>query len=47
VIPIEREHWDQWLHGSIEEALALVKLPDESLFAHGPVDPVVQQVALI
>lgn len=39
VVPIEREHWDQWLHGSSEDAMALVKLPPEELFLHGPADP--------
>lgn len=27
VVPIEEEDWDQWLNGSIEKALALIKLP--------------------
>lgn len=27
VVPIEEEDWDRWLNGSIEDALALVKLP--------------------
>ncbi len=39
VIPIEREHWGQWLDGTIEEAMALVKLPDADLFAHGAAEP--------
>ena len=45
VIAIEREHWDQWLQGSPEEAMALVKLSPEHLFAHGPADAT-QQVDL-
>jgi putative SOS response-associated peptidase YedK len=45
VIPIERAHWDRWLNGSLEQALALVQLPDADLFAHGAADPA-QQVAL-
>lgn len=45
VIPIEREHWDRWLNGSVEEAMALVRLPPPELFAHGPADPS-QQAAL-
>jgi putative SOS response-associated peptidase YedK len=40
VIAIERADWDTWLHGSIEQALALVKLPDEALFVHGPAEEV-------
>jgi putative SOS response-associated peptidase YedK len=46
VIAIERADWETWLHGSIEEAMALVRLPSEELFAHGPADPQ-QQVPLI
>jgi putative SOS response-associated peptidase YedK len=42
VVPIEREHWHTWLHGSIDEALALIRLPPEDLFSHGPADPQVQ-----
>jgi putative SOS response-associated peptidase YedK len=45
VIPIERAHWNQWLNGSIEEAMALVQVPDIDLFAHGAADPG-KQVAL-
>jgi len=45
VIPIERADWNTWLHGSIDEALALVRVPAVDLFAHGAADPV-QQVAL-
>lgn len=46
VIAIERADWEQWLHGSIDEAMALVKLPPEHLFAHGPADAQ-QQAALL
>lgn len=46
VIPIERDDWHTWLHGSIDEAMALVKLPHEDLFVHGPADPA-QQVQLL
>jgi putative SOS response-associated peptidase YedK len=45
VVPIEREHWDQWLHGSSAQALELVRLPAVERFAHGPADPG-QQVTL-
>ncbi len=45
VIPIERADWDTWLHGSIEEALALVRVPPLELFAHGAADPA-QEVPL-
>lgn len=40
VVPIEREHWDQWLNGSIEDASALIQLPAPELFRHGAADPV-------
>jgi putative SOS response-associated peptidase YedK len=39
VIPIEREDWDRWLNGSLEDAMSLVKLPDADLFSHGAADP--------
>src|SRR5205085_9163820 len=39
VIPIERKDWDTWLNGSIDEAMALVKLPGLDLFSHGAADP--------
>lgn len=41
VVPIERQHWDEWLHGSNEQAAALVRLPAHDLFVHGPADPAV------
>jgi putative SOS response-associated peptidase YedK len=39
VVPIAREDWDTWLNGSIEEALALIRLPASELFSHGAADP--------
>lgn len=42
VVSIEREDWDTWLHGSVEEALRLVRLSDEGLFRHGAADPAKQ-----
>jgi putative SOS response-associated peptidase YedK len=42
VVPIERDDWDRWLHGSIKDALALVRLPPEELFVHGPAEPAVE-----
>lgn len=44
VIPVERADWDTWLHGSPEQALALVKLPAEALFVHGPAQPLPRDV---
>lgn len=46
VVPIEREHWDQWLHSSLEEANSLIRLPAHEHFAHGAADPA-QQVDLL
>ncbi|MBI5277087.1 MAG: SOS response-associated peptidase family protein [Burkholderiales bacterium] len=45
VVPIEREHWRQWLDGTVDDAMRLVKLPGEELFRHGAADPA-QQVDL-
>ena len=42
VIAIEPHHWQTWLHGTPEEAMALVQLPPEDLFSHGAADPAVQ-----
>jgi putative SOS response-associated peptidase YedK len=38
IIAIERADWDTWLHGSVDQAMALVKLPDPELFVHGAAD---------
>jgi putative SOS response-associated peptidase YedK len=38
IVPVERADWDQWLRGTNEEALALVRLPTCGL-RHGPADP--------
>ena len=45
VVPIEREHWDTWLHGTAEEAARLVRVPPVDVYAHGAVDPA-HEVAL-
>lgn len=45
VVPIEPEHWDQWLNGSTEQALELIRVPALELFAHSAADPA-KQVAL-
>ena len=42
VVPIEREHWDQWLHGTPAQADALIQLPALEVFAHGAADPAKQ-----
>lgn len=45
VVPLEREHWDAWLHGTPAQAAALIQLPALELFDHGAADPA-QQVDL-
>jgi len=45
VIPIERNDWDKWLNGTLEDAMSLVKLPEPDLFVHGAADPL-QQIDL-
>lgn len=45
VVPIQPADYDTWLHGSNDEALALVKVPAEEVFAHGAADPA-QSMAL-
>jgi putative SOS response-associated peptidase YedK len=42
VVPLEKENWDAWLRGTLEQAEALIKLPPVELFAHGPKDPELQ-----
>jgi putative SOS response-associated peptidase YedK len=46
VVPIEPEHWDRWLRGSIAQAESLIHLPPSELFTHGAADPE-KQVALL
>jgi putative SOS response-associated peptidase YedK len=39
VVPLEREHWETWLRGSVEEARALITVPSLDLFEAGPTAP--------
>lgn len=39
VIQIDREHWEVWLNGTIDEAKSLVRLPPIDAFAHRADDP--------
>lgn len=39
VVPLEPQHWDQWLHGNAADADVLIQLPDEALLRHGPANP--------
>jgi putative SOS response-associated peptidase YedK len=43
VVPIEAQHWDQWLQGSTEQALSLIQVPDAALFKAGPAQPARQE----
>lgn len=45
IVTLERDQLETWLHGSREEAAALVRLPGPDLYAHGAADPA-QQVDL-
>lgn len=38
VVPLEKGDWNTWLHGTLEQAEALIRLPSIELFKHGPVD---------
>lgn len=39
VVPLERERWDEWLHGSRDQAAGLVRLPSGECFRHSAADP--------
>ena len=39
VVPLEPQHWDQWLQGSEADAQALIQLPDADLIRHSAADP--------
>jgi putative SOS response-associated peptidase YedK len=39
VVPLERDRWDEWLHGSLEQAEALIVLPAVEVFRHGADNP--------
>lgn len=39
VVPIERERWDEWLHGTVEQAQALIQLPPLEVFRHAATNP--------
>lgn len=34
----EQGNWDAWLHGTVEQASVLIKLPSLELFSEGPED---------
>lgn len=35
VVPLERKDWDEWLHGSVNQAQSLIRLPALEVFSHG------------
>lgn len=45
IVVLEDHDLEQWLHGTREEAAALIRLPGPDLYAHGAADPA-QQVQL-
>ncbi|WP_440111518.1 SOS response-associated peptidase [Acidovorax sp. BL-A-41-H1] len=38
VVPLEKDDWDAWLHGSIDQADPLIRPPSIERFTHGPLD---------
>jgi putative SOS response-associated peptidase YedK len=42
VVPIEQERWNEWLHGTMEQAMALITLPEMGCIAHGAAEPELQ-----
>jgi putative SOS response-associated peptidase YedK len=45
IVALDRDDWEQWLHGAPADAADLVKLPAVDLYVHGAADPA-QQVPL-
>src|SRR5262249_9147836 len=39
IVALGPENWEQWLHGTREEAAELIQLPAPDLYAHGAADP--------
>jgi putative SOS response-associated peptidase YedK len=39
IVPLEREHWETWLHGTAEEAASLVRLTPPEAYKHGATNP--------
>jgi putative SOS response-associated peptidase YedK len=40
VVPLEKDSWDEWLHGSIAQADALINIPTLEIFSHSSADMV-------
>ena len=41
-VPLEPSHWGTWLHGTNDEAEALIQLPPVEIYRDGPVSPIIQ-----
>ena len=39
VVPLEEGDWDAWLHGTVDQARALIRVPSLEVFEHGPEEP--------
>jgi putative SOS response-associated peptidase YedK len=39
IVSLERDQWERWLHGTREEAAALIELPAADLYAHAAANP--------
>lgn len=42
VVPVDPTDWETWLHGTVEQANSLIKLPALELFRHSAADPTKQ-----
>lgn len=42
VVPIEPADWDQWLHGTVDQASALIRVAPVDAFRHSAADPAKQ-----
>ena len=42
VVPMDKGEWDAWLHGTVEQAEALIKVPLLELVVHRAKDPAKQ-----
>jgi putative SOS response-associated peptidase YedK len=40
-VPLEASDWDAWLHGSVDQVQALIRVPALAVFRHRPADPAV------
>lgn len=47
VVPVARDDWDLWLHGSTEQVQGLFRVPSVDVFRAGPLEGSVQQGSLL